>query len=89
MQDCVVVSIAWVAAFEVDDAAFGEAVFGQDVLHYAVVAVGVDPDGAAGFCGYISICPVEHLRSDVLSGCCCCQSVDDIVGFVVRPGAFY
>ena len=43
------VSIAWVAAFEVDDAAFGEAVFGQDVLHYAVVVVGVDPDGAAGF----------------------------------------
>ena len=44
------IGIAWVAGFEVEAAAFGEAVFGQDVLHYAVVAVGVDSDGVAGFC---------------------------------------
>ena len=75
-----------VAGGEVDDAAVGEAVGEDAVLHYTVVAVGVDLDVAV-----FVVCetPVHDSLEDAVGGGGAADAVDDVVGKgVVKPVAF-
>ena len=77
---------AFVAGGEVDDAAVGEAVGEDAVLHDTVVAVGVDLDVAV-----LVVCetPVHDSLEDAVGSGGTADAVDDMVGKgVVKPVAF-
>ena len=72
-----------VAGGEVDDAAVGEAVGEDAVLHYTVVAVSVDLDVAVRV---VCKTPIHNSLEDAVGGGGAADAVDDVVGNgVVKP----
>lgn len=72
------VSFARVAVGEIDRAAVGEAVAGEDVMHYDIILVGVDPDAVR-----IGECPVEKRFCGIVSGFNSCYAVNYIIRVIV------
>ena len=78
------VGIARVAVLQMDHSAHRETVFGEDVLHYAVVAVRVDPDDVASLRSDILERPIEHPACDIAAGGVSRHSVDRVIRLIVR-----
>ena len=61
----------------------GEAVATEDMVHYDIVLVGVDPDA-----GCTGECPVQEDFSSLVTGLNCCYAVNYIIGLIIEPAAF-
>ena len=71
----------FVPVLQVDDAAVAEAVLQQDVLHDAVVAMGIRPQ-----IGHLRIAPLQAGGGQAMGVCTPCQTVDGAIGLcIVQP----
>lgn len=81
------VRIAWRTVVKMYDSAHGEAVAGQDVLHYQIVIMGVYSDDSV--VSYMSEGPGQKCSGDVCSRSSGCYPVDDVVRSLIWPAAAY
>ena len=83
------ICIARIAVFKVYYSATGETVFGEDVMHDAVVIMGVDADDSYTLCADVLECPIKHGFGCIAARSGCGNAMDHIIWFFVRPCAFY
>ena len=72
-----------IAVGKIDDATVSETVAGEDMVHYYIVPVSVDPDR-----GSMTECPVEKDFSRIVPGFDRSYPMNYIIGIVIEPAAF-
>ena len=83
------ICIARIAVFKVYYSATGETVFGEDVMHDAVISMGVDADDSYALCADVLEGPVKHCFGCIAARSGRGDAMDHIIWFLIWPCAFY